>query len=220
MKKLFFVISLALAAPLCFLAAQNVLPGYDGFWDRDTGITVFDILEYYPDQLPYLRNEVYARYGRGFVTKVYQDYFNRQSWYRIRNDYTDDWLSSADKRNAELLRAVEQAPSVADTIALLERNVEYRSSRTILTFGSSGVIEADNNEYFEIYGKYLSSQPYVIIGDWVIVYHGSSSSYDVSAYRIDHRARGITAWTGRERVSAAVFTPLIRAQEKLRSNGR
>jgi hypothetical protein len=213
---------MAFLIPLHVLTAQNVLPGYSGFWNRDTRITVLDVLEYYPDRLPYLRNEIYARYGRSFVTKAYQDYFNRQSWYRIRNDYTDDWLSEADKYNAELLRDVEQAPSAADTMALLERNVQYRSARTVLTFGSFQVREADNDAYFEIYGGYESPQPYVIAGDWVLLYDDPSSSlYHVSAYRLDHRRREITAWpSGRVRVPAAVSTPLVQAQEKLRPSRR
>jgi hypothetical protein len=68
---------------------------------RTTAISVLDILEYYPDRLPYLRNEVYARYGRPFVTREYQDYFNRQRWYTVRSDYTDAWASRCIKRQRQ-----------------------------------------------------------------------------------------------------------------------
>jgi hypothetical protein len=219
-KKFFLLISLAVAPH--FLAAQNVLPGYDGFWDRNRGITVLDILEYYPDRLPYLRNEVYARYGRPFVNKTYQDYFNRQSWYRIRDDYTDGWLSDADRYNAELIRSIEQAPSAADSFSLLGRNVEYTSgsSQRRLIFGSSDAMEADKDDSFEIYGRSVygsgSVKPYVVIGDWVLLYdYWSSSVYDITAYRLNHGTRTITA-SASGRVAKTALDPLVRAQTSFR----
>jgi hypothetical protein len=225
-KKIFFLILLTLMALPRFLTAQNVLPGYNGFWDRNKEITVLDILDYYPDRLPYLRNEVYARYGRSFVTKAYQDYFNRQSWYRIRDDYTDDWLSGADRYNAELLRAIEQAPSAADSLSRVQRNVEYTSvsSQRRLIFGSSEAMEADKDDSFEIYGRSVygsgSVKPYVIIGDWVLLYDYTSSPLStktttVNAYRLNHGARTVTA-SASGQVTKAVLDPLIRAQGNFR----
>jgi hypothetical protein len=213
-----FVLFICMAVPVYFLAAQDVLPGYDGFWDRNRYVTVLDILEYYPNQLPYLRNEIYARYGRPFVTNAYQVYFNRQSWYRIRDDYTDDWLSQTDRYNAEVIRSIEQAPSVADSFALVERNVEYKGKERILVFGSSGVSVAENNEYFEVYGaRYHSVQPYLIIGDWVIIY---TPSYSVDAYQLDHKNKTFGAWDHWGHVAEKVFVPLVRAQERLRAGLR
>jgi hypothetical protein len=221
MKKLLSFTAIILAAAPCFLAAQNVLPGYNGFWDRNRRISVLDILEYYPDRLPYLRNEVYARYGRPFATRAYQDYFYLQGWYRIRSDYSDDWLSAADRYNAELIRAIEQAPSAGETLSLLGRNAEYQSRENILVFGAARVIESDRDEYFEIYGGNTGADsPYLVIGDWVILYDDPSSGfYRVTAYRLDHKARAITAST-RGRIPAAVFTPLVRAQDRLRDSLR
>jgi hypothetical protein len=224
MKKL--VLFIAMAVPLHFLAAQDVLPGYSGFWDRDKRISVLDILEQYPDRLPYLRNEVYARYGRHFVTPVYQDYFNQQSWYRIRDDYSDDWLSEADRYNAELIRSIEQAPSAADSLSRVQRNVEYTStsSQRRLIFGSSEVMEADKDDSFEIYGSRVYGsglvKPYVIIGDWVLLYDYSSSPLSakttaITAYRLNHGARTVTA-SASGQVTKAVLDPLIRAQDRFR----
>jgi hypothetical protein len=226
MKKLFLFIILALIAPLHFLAAQRILPGYSGFWNRTKEISVLDILEYYPDRLPYLRNEIYARYGRPFAARTYQDYFNRQSWYRVRADYTDAWLSEADLHNAGLLRSIEQAPSIADTISLLERNAEYKSPEYLLIFNSSGVIEmetayaADSESFLEMYGGDIAGwvQPYLVIGDWVVLYYEAySDTYGASLFRLDHRTKTITAHV-RDYIRKAALTPLIQAQDRLRAS--
>ncbi|MDR1239044.1 MAG: YARHG domain-containing protein [Treponema sp.] len=221
MKKIFFLAGLVV--PLGILAAQTVLPGYQGFWDRDKRITALDILEYYPDRLPYLRNEIYARYGRSFVTRAYQDYFNQQGWYRIRSNYTDDWLSGTDKYNAELLRAMEQAPPAADTLELLLRNIEYRSASHLLTFNDREVMERDSNEGYGMYsgwGGTASSRPYFIVGDWVLT---AGSSYqgrvEVYAYRLNHTTKRITT-TANAYMDEKVLEPLRQARDRLLSPSR
>jgi hypothetical protein len=174
-------------------------------------ISVLDIFEYYPDRLPYLRNEIYARYGRPFVNKVYQDYFNRQRWYRLRGDYTDAWLSDADKYNAELIRAIEQAP--AGTEAILARNIEYSSRKYTVSFGQSEVLVAEDDDSYSSYGlNEFEMDSYVMVGDWAILYDTRAGS-SVLAFRLDHRTRSITA-SDRGSLDEDVLNSLIRAQHK------
>lgn len=45
-------------------------------------------------ELKIARNEIYARHGRSFVKKIYQNYFNSKSWYRADPYYNDSRLSS------------------------------------------------------------------------------------------------------------------------------
>jgi hypothetical protein len=214
-KKIVLLVLVVFAGGMA--AAQSVLPGYNGFWDRNTKVGVLDILEYYPGRLAYLRNEIYARYGRPFVNQVYQAYFNRQSWYRVQSNYTDAWLSEADKYNAELLRAIEQAPPVADTLAALERNFSsYDSSEYSLAFDGATVIEVEVDEYYSIYGyNHGTTKSYIVIGDWVVVYGGIYGIDDgvVHAYLLDHGTRKITAHAERY-VEDSVINPLIRAQNR------
>lgn len=54
-----------------------------------------------------LRNTVYARRGRPFKSKVLQQHFARQSWYRANDVYADALLTATDTRNIQLIRSVE-----------------------------------------------------------------------------------------------------------------
>jgi hypothetical protein len=229
MKKRFFLSAFIACMFLAggTAAAQGVLPGYDGIWNRDTKISVLDILAFYPDRIPYLRNEIYARYGRPFVTPEYQAYFNRRHWYRIRSNYTDDWLSEADKYNAELLRAIEMAPSAAEVLDTIVDKVEYRSSEYILSFNRYVAIEEEVNGYFANYGRNYdedSNWPYVIVGDWVILYRressGSSRVYYAKACRLELSQReGTITACAEGYVMDTILDPLISAQGR-RDTGR
>jgi hypothetical protein len=206
-------------------AAQSVLPGYDGFWNRNTKISALDILAFYPDRIPYLRNEIYARYGRPFVNQEYQAYFNGRHWYRIRSNYTDAWISEADKYNAELLKAMEQAPSVAETLDIIVDKVEYGSAEYILSFSRYTAIEGEADGYFATYGRNYDEDanwPYIITGDWVILYRressGPSSVYHAKACRLNHTNRTITV-RAEGYVMDTVLDPLIAAQSR-RDTGR
>jgi hypothetical protein len=179
-------------------ASGRVLPGYNGYWTRQGKIDIFNLVRFYPERLPFLRNEIYARYGRPFVNQVYKDYFNSQSWYQVRNNYTDDWLSANDRYNAEFIRSVEQpALDFKDTVAALLRNMEYQGSGTVLTFISYRelIVEPYEEESYDVYGGGLSQEryPWIVMGDWVIVYRASAgASYTVIAYKLDHVRKQIT----------------------------
>ena len=70
-----------------------------------------------PAELRLLRNTVYARYGRVFREEDLQQYFPSRQWYRPRAGYSDRLLTTADRANADLLKAFEDnggRPPVAD----------------------------------------------------------------------------------------------------------
>ena len=50
-----------------------------------------------------MRNEIFARYGRAFKTPKWQETFKKTDWYKIRSDFSNDWLSEVAKKNIELL---------------------------------------------------------------------------------------------------------------------
>ncbi len=58
-------------------------------------------------QLRLLRNAVFARYGRVFEAGELQQYFQSRPWYRARRDYNDKVLTTADRANADLIKAFE-----------------------------------------------------------------------------------------------------------------
>jgi hypothetical protein len=68
-------------------------------------------------QLNRLRNTVYARHGRTFSDNDLRAYFQTRPWYKPRNDYDDDQLTTNDSANSDLLKAFEEnngAPPRAD----------------------------------------------------------------------------------------------------------
>jgi hypothetical protein len=58
-------------------------------------------------ELRLLRNEIYARHGRAFVTMWLQQYFYAQPWYEPKDDFKDEQLTGSDKTNVETIVAFE-----------------------------------------------------------------------------------------------------------------
>ncbi|HJZ80743.1 MAG TPA: YARHG domain-containing protein [Pyrinomonadaceae bacterium] len=58
-------------------------------------------------ELRLLRNEIYARHGRSFVTMWLQQYFGSQPWYDPKEDFKDESISGSDKTNIETIVAYE-----------------------------------------------------------------------------------------------------------------
>ena len=101
-----------------------------------------------------MRNEIYARYGRPFVNKIYQDYFREKSWYQEKSNFSESWLSQTDRDNAELILSLEQSVrSIDETTALVLKNIEYTDGRAVLTFTSrTELIWVDRRVDFGAYG--------------------------------------------------------------------
>jgi hypothetical protein len=198
MKKMF--VFAALAVRIAVVPAQDVLPGYDGFWASHRGmITVLDLAGFQPERLPFLRNEIYARYGRAFTSQAYRDYFNIQHWYRIRDNYSDAWLSENDVKNAALIRSLELAPLPTETLRRVLENIEYLGTGAVLTFSSPNrLVWTDPNVDFGPYGINgygTRIRPWVSFGGWILVYGKTEywNEYHVAAYQLDHDARRILA---------------------------
>ncbi len=68
-----------------------------------------------------LRNTIYARRGRAFKSPLLQEHFARMPWYKVDPAYTDERLTKTDKRNVDLIRAVEKEFGGALTDADFER---------------------------------------------------------------------------------------------------
>ncbi len=60
----------------------------------------------YP-RLRLLRNEIYARHGRTFLSADLATYFSGQSWYRPDPAFAETSLSTTEKENIEALARVE-----------------------------------------------------------------------------------------------------------------
>jgi len=201
------------------LFAQNVLPGYRGYWENPKLINIIDLIEFYPDQLPYLRNEIYARYGRPFTTRIYQDYFRAKSWYRERSDFSESWLSQTDRANAEFIASVEQVTrSYVETENLLIRNIEYTGGGAVLTITSRReLVWTDQRVSFGAYGLNgygRNTESYFTMGDWILIYSENWywGGYDMIAYKLDHSSRRILDYVADNLVSLDGLDRLLRSQ--------
>jgi hypothetical protein len=220
MKKNLLITALVFAAACAWAQSGQgrVLPAYDGYWTRGGKVGIFDLVRFYPEQLPFLRNEIYARYGRAFVNQSYQDYFNSKSWYQVRSSYTDAWLSADDKYNAEFIRSVEQpALDFAATVRRLVENVEYLGGGIVLTFFSKQELSLAHSEEdsYSLYMSRVSAETwsYLIMGDWVIAYRPyNEQTYEAAAYRLNHARRRITD-SAAATIRASVLGVLIEMQK-------
>ena len=180
------------------LSAQSVLPGYRGYWERSRQVTILDLIDFYPEQLPFLRNEIYARYGRPFVNQIYRDYFRAQSWYQERSNFQDSWLSAADRANADFILSVEQSIQTVDEVtAQVLRNIEYTGGRAVLTFTSRfDLVWTDRDVDFGAYGLNgynARTIQWAVMGDWILIYRLEEYQgiFNVIAYKVDHASKRI-----------------------------
>lgn len=72
-------------------------------------LTELELSQYTKQELAYIRNEIFARYGYVFANKEYEEYFNWKSWYIP--DYSFDGsienLNSIEKYNVNLIKKLE-----------------------------------------------------------------------------------------------------------------
>jgi hypothetical protein len=71
-------------------------------------ITVQQVQDFSRRDLRILRNMIYARHGRPFVSEILQEYFGRMAWYKVDPTYTDKRLTALDKKNIKIVLSMEQ----------------------------------------------------------------------------------------------------------------
>lgn len=54
-----------------------------------------------------LRNMIFAQYGRSFNSEDLNEYFKKETWYRLNSNYSDKMLSDFDKQCIRLIRDIE-----------------------------------------------------------------------------------------------------------------
>ena len=75
----------------------------------DRLLTSEDLKSISTHQLPFLRNEIYARKGLIFKSKRYQEYFETKSWYEPSNNSVDGLLTDLEIKNAAMILSIEKA---------------------------------------------------------------------------------------------------------------
>ena len=72
-------------------------------------ITIKSIENLSGRDLRIIRNMIFARHGRPFVSDILQAHFGRMSWYKIDPEYSDSKLTEIDKKNIKIVLSVEEA---------------------------------------------------------------------------------------------------------------
>lgn len=93
---------------------SSQLSGYTGIYSNDPKLTPERVASWAPSQHRIKRNEIYARYGRSFQSADLQGHFGAQSWYQVRDRYSDDLLTANDRANAALIKSFEGASPKRD----------------------------------------------------------------------------------------------------------
>ncbi|MBN1961502.1 MAG: YARHG domain-containing protein [Deltaproteobacteria bacterium] len=66
------------------------------------------VLRFLPKQkLRLYRNAIFARHGKKFEDAELQKFFESQSWYKAKDDFTDNILTRIDRVNVKLLSSLE-----------------------------------------------------------------------------------------------------------------
>ena len=70
----------------------------------------------YAQLLDTMRNEIFAYYGRAFVSAKWKAHFAQQPWYKVREDYSADWLNPIAEANVVALLKLkrEQKSCISD----------------------------------------------------------------------------------------------------------
>jgi hypothetical protein len=71
-------------------------------------LTLEQLDDFSPRDLKLLRNTIFARRGRAFVTPMLKAHFATVAWYKPDPKYTDDRLTNIDKKNVALIAGLEK----------------------------------------------------------------------------------------------------------------
>ena len=154
-------------------------------FDADPKLTPLDVVRFATQEIPFLRNEVFARHGRAFKTPKYVEHFTKTSWYKVDPNYNDTRLTQNDKANIDLLRSFEQTSAPKDFVAMGEffynGNGNYEESRIILPIDERTLAIHEGSDMYYNSPKNVS---YTLQGDWLITYTGT----------LNRKKNGYTVW--------------------------
>lgn len=167
------------------------LPGYTGPFANNAHLTPAQVAAWPAERLPYLRNEIYARYGRPFKNAKLRAHFMSQPWYREVPTYADHQLTPADQANAKLIRSFEgDSPSR-----------KYQVGRLYFADATSLVI-SDDPSFYGFVGK---ERHYVSRGANHVITWTGSKTFDLRDPSV--RDAELWTWTGADWTNVPIQRP-------------
>lgn len=167
------------------------LPGYDGVFANNATLTAAQVAAWPADRLPYLRNEIYARYGRAFKNAKLRAHFQSQSWYREVPTFNDQYLTDVDRRNLALIQSFE-GESPART---------YQVGKLWFSDTKSLVISDDPS----FYGFMGQERHYVSRGKNHVITWSGSGTFDLRDPNVKNAE--LWTWTGADWTNLSIQRP-------------
>ncbi|MBU5429752.1 YARHG domain-containing protein [Kineothrix sp. MSJ-39] len=89
-----------------------------------------DLRDLGENRLRIARNEIYARYGRGFQDEALAQYFQKKAWYCQSENVEDTVLSETEIANRDLIQQAEQNAALEDRMLPEQYQPEYEKQDT------------------------------------------------------------------------------------------
>jgi hypothetical protein len=161
----------AAAAPAAAdMSCADKLASYSGRFAKGDALTAKDALAIPEDQVRVVRNEIFARYGRGFTSEDLQAHFGKESWYCVDPGFDDSRLSKTDRANVALLKSFE-----GDNSAKLQ---EHGSLQTEFDQWNIALQTDDRCEVVDMsdmYNAESASRYWDSRGEWIVTWDGQEA---------------------------------------------
>ncbi len=147
-------------------SGDYILPDSDSRY-----LSASDLAGLTKDELRIARNEIYARHGRMFDSADLDEYFNSKSWYNgtiPAASFSENMLNDYEKKNAELIKSVEDGGSTSgtpvanmsksfDTLSIFGTYKMHDSNRGIDIYAETYVATGDGYDYIHFYSPWHDS---------------------------------------------------------------
>ena len=173
------------AAASAEMSCTDKLASYSGRFSKGDRLTAKEALATPPDEVRFVRNEIFARYGRGFYSEALQAHFEKESWYCVDPGFEDARLTQTDRANVALLKSFE-----GDNSAKLQAHGRLQTvvdewNIALQTDDRCEVVDLSDMYNAESASRYWDSR-----GEWIVTWDGQEKFelgkvQDPAAFKLD-----------------------------------
>ncbi len=140
------------------------LVDYDGRFAEQRRLKPGEVARIPPKRLAFVRNEIFAQYGRAFDNERYREHFAKADWYEVNKHFEISVLSAVDKQNAALIKSFE-----GDTAGKLLERGQFEGEGMVLA-----LVDLEHAEVADTGGDLYEwdrkERRWTARGDWVITW--------------------------------------------------